>query len=248
MIYLIGLGVGGEKDISVKGLDACKKCDEVYVELYTARWPGDIEKLSGMMGKDISVLRRSDVEEHVKKLVNMGKKKDIAVLVAGDPLSATTHLNILMEAREQKVQTEVVHSSSILTAIGETGLNLYNFGRVATVVRPQKGYKPTSFYDVGEKNRELGMHTLFLLDIDMDSADGLFVLMDIGKDRKQPLFTSDTMVVAASGIGSPGSVIRYGKALDLLKEPLDPPAVLILPGKLHFVEKEFLEAFTRKSA
>ncbi len=241
MLYIIGLGIGSEKDISVRGLDACKDSSEVYVELYTARWPGDIDKLSEMVGKEISVLKRSDVEENIGKLVKRAKSKDVSVLVAGDPLSATTHLNILMEAREQKVKTEVIHSSSILTAIAETGLNLYNFGRVATVVRPQKGYAPKSFYDIGEKNRELDMHTLFLLDIDMDSGEGLYILMDIGKSRKKPLITSDTKVVAAAGLGSASSQIIYGKALELLKKPLEPPAVIILPGKLHFTEEEFLQ-------
>jgi diphthine synthase len=242
MLYLIGLGIGSEKDISLKGLEACGKCEDVYVELYTASWPGDIDALSERIGKEISVLKRSDVEEKVKKLVKRGKDRDIAVLVPGDPLSATTHLNILMEAREQKVEIEIIHSSSILTAVAETGLSLYNFGRAATLVRPQKKYAPTSFYDTGVKNRELGMHTLFLLDVDMDTGEGLFILMDIGKDRKEPLVTSDTKLVAAAGLGTPGSAIKYGKALELLKQPLEPPAVLILPGKLHFTEKEFLQS------
>ena len=248
MLYLIGLGIGSEKDISVKGLEAARECDEVYVELYTARWPGDLDALSKMLGKEISILGRSDVEENVKKLVKRGKSRDIAVLVAGDPLSATTHLNILLEAREQKVETDVIHSSSILTAVAETGLSLYSFGRTVTIVRSQKGYAPTSFYDLALKNRELEMHTLFLLDVDMDTGEGLFVLMDIGKEKKQPLVTSDTKLVAARGLGSPSAVIRYGKALDLLKEPLDPPAVLILPGKLHFLEKEVLESFSERPA
>jgi len=241
MLYLIGLGIGSEKDISVKGSEACRDSSEVYVELYTERWLGDIDKLSEMIGKDISVLKRSDVEEKIAKLVRRARDKDVSVLVAGDPLSATTHLNILMEAREQKVKTEIIHSSSILTAIAETGMNLYNFGRVATVVRPQKGYAPKSFYDIGEKNRELDMHTLFLLDIDMDSGEGLYVLMDIGKNKKKPLITSDTKVVAATGLGSASSQIFYGKALELIKKPLEPPAVLILPGKMHFTEEEFLQ-------
>lgn len=36
MFYLIGLGLGDPKDITVKGLEIIKKCDRVYLEAYTS--------------------------------------------------------------------------------------------------------------------------------------------------------------------------------------------------------------------
>jgi diphthamide biosynthesis methyltransferase len=36
MFYLIGLGLGDVKDITVKGLEIIKKCDRVYLEAYTS--------------------------------------------------------------------------------------------------------------------------------------------------------------------------------------------------------------------
>lgn len=36
MFYLIGLGLGDVKDITVKGLEIVKKCDRVYLESYTS--------------------------------------------------------------------------------------------------------------------------------------------------------------------------------------------------------------------
>ena len=36
MLYLIGLGLADEKDISVKGLEIVKKASRVYLEAYTA--------------------------------------------------------------------------------------------------------------------------------------------------------------------------------------------------------------------
>lgn len=36
MLYFIGLGLGDAKDISVKGLEAIKKCKRVYLEAYTS--------------------------------------------------------------------------------------------------------------------------------------------------------------------------------------------------------------------
>jgi diphthine synthase len=244
MLYLIGLGVGDERDISLKGLGACEKAKEVYAELYTARWPGNLRKLEKRIGKPITVIQRRDMEEDVKQLVKRGKNRNIAVLVPGDPLSATTHLNVLMEAREQGVKTAVIHSSSILTAVAETGLSLYNFGKTVTIVRPAKGYAPTSFYDMAVQNRELGMHTLLLLDIDMDTGEGLEILLRIEQEKKKGLIDSDKRFIAARGLGSEKSRMMYGRALDLIKRPLDPPAVLILPGKMHFTEEEFLKSLS----
>ena len=36
MLYLIGLGLGDAKDISVKGLETVKNAKEVYLEAYTS--------------------------------------------------------------------------------------------------------------------------------------------------------------------------------------------------------------------
>ena len=35
-LYLIGIGLSTEKDITVKGLEIVKKCDKVYLESYTS--------------------------------------------------------------------------------------------------------------------------------------------------------------------------------------------------------------------
>ena len=36
MLYIIGLGLANEKDISVNGLEIVRKADRVYLEAYTA--------------------------------------------------------------------------------------------------------------------------------------------------------------------------------------------------------------------
>lgn len=36
MLYVIGLGLGDAKDVTVKGLEIIKKCDRVYLESYTS--------------------------------------------------------------------------------------------------------------------------------------------------------------------------------------------------------------------
>jgi len=36
VFFIIGLGLGDEKDISIRGLEAIQKCQAVYLEYYTS--------------------------------------------------------------------------------------------------------------------------------------------------------------------------------------------------------------------
>lgn len=45
MFYLIGLGLGDCKDVTVKGLEIVKKCERVYIEYYTSILTCGLEEL-----------------------------------------------------------------------------------------------------------------------------------------------------------------------------------------------------------
>lgn len=45
MLYFIGLGLGDEKDITVKGLEAVKSCERLYLDAYTSILGVDKAKL-----------------------------------------------------------------------------------------------------------------------------------------------------------------------------------------------------------
>ena len=47
MLYLVGLGLADETDISLKGLDIVKKASRVYLEAYTSILLVEKEKLVG---------------------------------------------------------------------------------------------------------------------------------------------------------------------------------------------------------
>jgi diphthine synthase len=240
MLYLIGLGIWDEKDLSLRGMEACKKCKEIYAELYTARWGGSLKNLEKIIGKKIQLLERKGLEDDSKKLVEKARAKDIVVLFPGDPLSATTHLSLVSEAREKKIPVKVIHSSSILTAVAEAGLSLYNFGKTVSIPTPQKGFSPSSFSEGILENRKAGLHTLCLLDIGMPVSQGIDILLGIEKSSKKNL-VSGQKIVACSQLGSDKQRILYKSAGEFLASDMGPPAALIIPGKLHFTEKEFLE-------
>lgn len=238
MLYLIGLGIWDEKDMSLHGVEACKKADKIYCELYTAAWGGDIERLEKIVGKRIEIVERPDVEERSDKIIEEAKSRNIALLAPGDPLTATTHVHLIMECKQKGIEFEIVHSSSIHTAIAKTGLQLYKFGRAATVTTPAKGYGTEGFYDVLAKNQKQGLHTLLLLDRDMGTKQALEILKGIGSKKKRKLLK---YAIICSAIGSENERLIYGKIDEIIDIELPAPAVVIVPGKLHFMEKEFLE-------
>jgi diphthine synthase len=244
MLYIVGLGIWDEKDLSLRSIEACKKSKEVYAELYTARWGGNIKSLEKIIGKKIRVLERPDLEEKSLSLIEKAKTKDIAILFPGDPLSATTHLSLVSEAKESRIPVKIIHSSSIFTAVAECGLSLYNFGKTVSIPAPQKGFAPVSFGDSILKNRKCGLHTLCLLDIGMVVSQAIEILLGLEKSTKKKLI-SDQKVIACSCLGSDKQKILYGSAASLLTSDLGPPSVLIVPGKMHFTEKEFLERFQK---
>ena len=62
MLYIIGMGLHDEKDLSLRGVDALKKCSRVYAEFYTSPVKVNVRNLEKITGKKIEVLERKDVE------------------------------------------------------------------------------------------------------------------------------------------------------------------------------------------
>lgn len=60
---------------------------------------------------------------------------------------------------------KIVHNSSILTAIGCCGLQLYRFGETVSIPYWNNNWRPSSFYEKIISNRQRNLHTLCLLDI-----------------------------------------------------------------------------------
>ncbi|WWC73175.1 diphthine synthase [Kwoniella pini CBS 10737] len=165
MFYVIGLGLSDEKDITVKGLEAVKKSERVYLESYTSILMVDKEKLEAFYEKPIIIATRELVELEADEILKDSDKVDISFLVVGDPLGATTHTDLLLRAHSKKIPTQTIHNASIMTALGSTGLQLYNFGQTLSLVFYTENWKPSSWFDKLKENLKLGVHTLILLDI-----------------------------------------------------------------------------------
>ena len=233
MIYLIGLGLD-EGDLTLKAIDCLKKSNKIYAEFYTNVWHGGLENIEKIIGKQIVVLEREKVESDF--LIKDAKNADVSLLVSGDPLSATTHFELVALAKQNNIKVQIIHAPSVYTAVAQTGLQLYKFGRSTTLPIPQKGYEPKSPYDVIKSNKKLGYHTLVLLDIGMTVNEGIEILSRLDIDN-----LLDKLVVCTK-LGSNYEKIIYDKKEDIKNmEIKDVPAVIIVPGIINFKEEEYLQ-------
>ncbi len=248
MLTLIGIGIWDEKDISLRGLEELKACDIIFAEQYTHRGSsGSIDRLEKLVGKKIKVLSREEVEGE-ERILKGAEKKKVGFVVGGDPMISTTHVSIVLSARKKGIEVNVIHSSSIFTsAVGETGLQIYKFGKTVTLPFWGQNYKPTSTYDVIAENKARGLHTMVFLDIAdkmMDATEAMRLLYEMEKQKKQNITRQEDKLVVLSRIGSSEQKITYGAIKDLVgKELGKPPFILIIPGKIHFVEEESLNIF-----
>lgn len=250
VLYFISLGLNDEKDMSIKALETAKSCDLLFAEFYTTKLSTTKEKLEEMIGKPIKILSRQDVEEKFQEILDEAKVKKVGFLVGGDCFIATTHLSLRAEANKQGIQTKVIHGSSIISAIAETGLHIYKFGPCVTLPLRErtKGKLPESVYEVIKMNKERGLHTLCLLDLNPEKneflsvKEGFETLLALEEVRREGVISVKEKAVVFSKAGDEESSIFFEKIEDLMKKDIKLPAVIIIPGSLHFTEKEFLES------
>lgn len=250
-LAFVGLGLDDERGLTLRGLEEATKADIVFAEFYTsALRGGSILRLEKTLGKVITVLGRREVED-ASTILDACRDKRVVLLVAGDPMTATTHVDLRIRAHMAGVPTCVVHGPSVFTSVaGLLGLQHYKFGRTTTLPFSHEGYSPTSPYDVVCENSSRGLHTLVLLDIDADNSrymtanEGLESLVGMERRVGKGIITEDTLVCVVARAGSDDCVVKAGSMSKLSKADFGPPLhSIVVPGKLHFMEEEALRAF-----
>jgi diphthine synthase len=239
MLYLIGLGLD-YNSISKKSLEILGKCKKIYLENYTVEFPYSIKKLEEITKKKIFPANREFIE--ALSIVDEAKKTDIALLIYGSPLTATTHISIIQESIKKKVKYKIIYNASILDAVAETGLQLYKFGKISSIPKWSESFKPKSFIENLKQNLSIDAHSLILVDIGLKFEDALNELIESADDYKLKL----KKIIVCSNLGTDKSEIVYGKIEDLSNKNIKAPFCFIVPGKLHFVEEEVLEYHSKK--
>lgn len=241
MLVFVGLGLWDEKDITLRGLEIVKKADVVYVEFYTSKLSVDVDILEKSFGKKIRLIDRKHLEEESYKIVEEAKNKNVVVLSPGDPMIATTHSALRLEAERAGVKTKVVHNASIVNAVcGLTGLHNYRFGKSATV----SWYPSRTPVDVLKQNLSIDAHTLLFLDLHpkpMTVSDALRILIGIDES------VGELYAVGIARAGSDNPTLKCDKAKRLIDYDFGKPlhVLVFLAKTLHFMEYECLREFAK---
>lgn len=192
--------------------------------------------------------------------------KDVAFLVVGDPFGATTHTDLVLRARESSIPVETIPNASILSAIGATGLQLYNFGQTVSMVFFTETWRPASFYDRIKENKSIGLHTLVLVDIKVkeqsyeDMARGRKIyqpprymtvaqcasqMLEIEQDRQEHVYAEDSLAIGAARVGSKEQRLACGTLKELSEADLGPPlhSLVLLGKRAHDLERDFIREF-----
>ncbi|KAJ5082339.1 Diphthine methyl ester synthase [Penicillium argentinense] len=266
MLHLVGLGLADEKDITVRGLEIVKKAERVYLEAYTAILLVDKAKLEEFYGRPVIEADRELVESGSDDILAGADKADIAFLVVGDPFGATTHTDLVLRARELGIQTNVVPNASIMSGIGCTGLQLYNFGQTVSMVFFTENWKPSSFYDKVRENVQIGLHTLVLLDIKvkeqsmenlargrrifeppryMTVAQCASQLLETEETRQEGVYKPDSLAVGAARVGAPDQKLVVGTLEELSTVEMGAPlhSLVLLGRRTHDLERDYIRQF-----
>ena len=249
-LYMIGIGLWDEKDITFKGLEAIHKCNKVFLENYTSKLGVSVDKLEKFYDKKITLADRELVEKHNYEILEPAKQGCISFLVVGDVFSATTHTDLYLTAIKEGINVIVINNASILNVIGIVGLELYKYGKTTSIPFHNKDVEAP--YDVVKQNKKNKLHTLLLLDIDADHQKYMSVnqaieyLLRVEEKRKEKAFTKQTKCIGIARLGSEKPKIISGTAEQLLKKDFGEPLhSLIVPGELHFVEEDAIKHWER---
>ncbi len=244
-LWLVGIGPGCLENMSTRAITAAKTADHRFLEGYTSILPQDsLEKLEGIIGS--WELRMRTSIENPDNLLSLAKREKVALLIVGDPLQATTHVDLQLRCEEEGVRCEIVHGISITTiATGAVGLQSYRFGRQCTFAYPYGDYLPTSPLEIILSNRERDLHTLALLDLDpTGSGEG-------DQQPMQPLAAMDVLrkmanrldvdveewcIVLCSDMGTADTKIVSGTPKQIAAIEEGRIHCLVIPASLHDVE------------
>lgn len=246
------MGLNSEDDISLRGLKICRECHELYMEMYTSIMADlSIDNLIELTQKNITILSREELEnsEFRKYILSRARIKNVGILVPGEPMAATTHQTLRLEAIECGIEVGIIHSSSIFTAAPSLlGLHHYKFGRATSIPKVSENYFPLSPYETIEKNMKDGLHTLVLLDTQppLSASEALEILTTMEKILGRNVITDSTLACVVSNAGSYKPIVHCNSVRNLRQIDFGPlPHTIVIPGRLHFTEAEALMKICR---
>jgi diphthine synthase len=215
-LSMIGIGLYTVDDISIRALRLLHKADIVYMESYTSYMPQTIQSMNETLGVRVIPLGRKEIEQD-DIIIKDAKERNVAFLVVGDPLQATTHMELILRAKNERIRTTIINNTSVISAASRTGLESYKFGKTGSIVYPRKNWFPKTYYSLLIDNLRIKAHTLLLLDIVTTKSE--IEMLDFSKGN---IADANKMYNPSSGITSldlkPMVMMSPNEAIELLLE------------------------------
>lgn len=255
-LYIIGAGISSEY-ITLRALKYLSRASKVYIDTYTSIAPGIDEELVQRLTPEAEIVpaARLHLENQSHRIIEEARDANIALLVPGDPLIATTHIALAVEAKKRGVEVVIVPGVSGVQAVIDTiGLQFYRFGKPVTLVYPEDGVKPFSTLRVVAENRSRGLHTLVLLDLRLDEGRAMTVpeAVELLRQLEEELaangevepFLSSALLVGVARAGLPDTKCVAGDPgfVAAAEYPPPPHSLVVTAPRLHPMEEEALQA------
>ena len=248
-LYLIGTGLN-TNSLTLEALNAIKNSDKIYLETYTVDFPypkTDLEnEINTFLKSDtykLTPLSRENVEN--ESLLQEAKTKNVSLLIYGDCLSATTHMQLIISAKQQNIPIKIIQNTSIMTAVAQTGLSLYKFGKTTSMPNWQEHTNhPTSFINYIQQNQSIQAHTLILTDIGLTTPEAIKQLQ---KAATQKRLTLPEKIIIISNAGTPNQQVFHDTPNNLSKKNINLPFCIIIPSDLSHTEVEALQTISEQN-
>ncbi len=255
-LYIVGGGLSRDY-LTRKAIEILRKADKIYIDSYTSIAPGIDSKLSQDLDINpdkIIVANREVLENKSHVVIREAETKKVVVLVPGDPLIATTHISLVVEAKRKSIEVEIIPGvSGVYASITLTGLQFYKFGKPVTLVYPSEAFIPFTTLTTIKENIERNLHTLVLLDLRLDEGKAmtipeaiellLYIEEKMLKEKAidKPLIKNSLIVgVARAGLSDFRCVAgMYEKVKEQIYPP-PPHSIIITAPILHPIEREAL--------
>lgn len=250
VLKLVGIGLGSKKHITLEALEAIKEADEVYVDTYTSPLDKElIEFISESCKGHVVEADRQLLENRMNEVLELARSKKVCIAIPGDPLIATTHSALKTEGKKKDIEVSIIHGVSIYTAaISKSGLHVYKFGRVATIPKTDDVKMVLHAYYILLENLSKGLHTLLLLDTKnggLHIGDALSLLLKVEEEERRGIVGEESLAIALARIGYEDEKITAASVRALINQSFPPPPhALIIPGELHFTEKDFIMSYS----
>ena len=262
-LWLIGIGPGDLDHMTERARGVARGCSKRYLEGYTAVLPPTEEgRLESVVGSWQKLMR--DEVEGAEELLASARGEPVALLVVGDPMQATTHIDLEDRCVEQGIGFHVIPGlSATALAVSLSGMQSYRFGRQVTLPFAYGNYLATSPLEMIDANYVVGLHSLVLLDLDptgmgfdppkpMQPAEAVAMLERMvarlveekGERKSLEAPVRDWNGILLSDIGTERQRVIAGHLSDLSEVEGGWIHTFILPAEMSGNE---LEAFERRS-